>query len=709
MDQRWTQIRKLFREALDLEPAQWDRFLESQCPDEEMRQKVLVMLATYDDEDTFLERPAADVGPGAQQRDTTTGLVGSMVGPYQIRRSIARGGMGVVFEALDTKLDKVVALKMMSPALVQDPTFRQRFEQEAKTLARLEDPHFVRVNALIDDGPNTFIVMEYVDGVTLTEHIRNKGPLTGKEAATVGIQLLQALSKAHRQGIVHRDLKPSNIMLTKNYEGRLLVKVLDFGIAKNLAPDGNQTRTVGAVGTLFYMSPEQARGLRTIDYRTDLYSLGVTLYEAVSGDLPFDVGVDEYTVRRQIVEGHVIPLEKRKPETESVLARVIAKALATNPDDRYANAGEMGKALMAVLEEMRGRRMTAEGVTVESADVRSSEFGVRREEGQRVENGERLLGRMLAILGGLALLVFAGAFVYNQFFSGSEPDPIQAETSGVVAGKVDSLEDEPVSLQENAEADSAGNFLEDNLQSGNLLDENTPALEQNNSLEETAQVEIQTPSSESSIPVNPQSGANQADDVSTPAESQVTSSQITLVDENTSVEDPPTPVQTGMLSLKMSPSGSVFVNDELELRNDLVYVDTLTAGRQLVRVENTDYGRWVCAIQIQPDAEQDHTVDFETSVAVTVVAEDIDTNAPISGETIFLDGVPDDATTPEKIRVSTGLHQVSLQMNNYMHVETTVNGGSGCFQQVGSLVNVDPQSIRGLNPPRLVIRMRKIQ
>ena len=249
MAERWTQIRKLFREALELEPAQWEAFLEANCPDATMREKVLSMLAAYDEDDNFLENPAANVGPSAAGRKTTSHMVGARIGPYEIKRSIARGGMGVVFEALDTKLDKVVALKMMSPALVQDPTFRHRFEQEAKTLAKLEDPHFVRVNALIDDGPNTFIVMEYVDGVTLAQHIQKRGPLASKDAITVGVQLLQALSKAHRQGIVHRDLKPSNIMLTRNYEGRLLVKVLDFGIAKNIQPDAQQTRTVGAVGT----------------------------------------------------------------------------------------------------------------------------------------------------------------------------------------------------------------------------------------------------------------------------------------------------------------------------------------------------------------------------------------------------------------------------------------------------------------------------
>ncbi len=406
MDKRWTQIRKLFREALELAPAQWEHFLETSCPDPQMREKVLSMLMAYDVDDTFLEHPAADVGPGAKGRSsghhTTSHLVGTRVGPYEIKRSIARGGMGVVFEALDTKLDKVVALKMMSPALVQDPSFRQRFEQEARTLARLDDPRFVRVNALIDDGPNTFIVMEYVDGVTLAQHISKRGPLAGKDAIAVGLQILQALSKAHRQGIIHRDLKPSNIMLTKNYEGRLLVKVLDFGIAKNIQPDGNQTRTIGAVGTLFYMSPEQARGLRSIDHRTDLYSLAVTLYEALSGQLPFDASVDEYTVRRQIVEGKVVPIDARIPNVSPALADVLSRALSTDPAARFEDAEAMHQSMLGALNEIR-----------------------RISEQQRLQLASQPVKKkpamVLASVALFAIVIIAAFFIYNRFNSNTEP------------------------------------------------------------------------------------------------------------------------------------------------------------------------------------------------------------------------------------------------------------------------------------------------
>ena len=709
MDQRWTQIRKLFREALDLEPARWEAFLESRCPDEEMRQKVLAMLAAYDEDDTFLERPAAEVGPAAQQRDTETMLVGTRIGPYEIRRSIARGGMGVVFEALDTKLDKVVALKMMSPALVQDPTFRQRFEQEAKTLARLEDPHFVRVNALIDEGPNTFIVMEYVDGVTLAQHIRKKGPLAGKDAITVGIQLLQALSKAHRQGIVHRDLKPSNIMLTKTFEGRLLVKVLDFGIAKNLQPDGSQTRTIGAVGTLFYMSPEQARGLRTIDYRTDLYSLGVTMYEAVSGELPFNVGVDEYTVRQQIVEGHVIPLEKRKPGTAPALARVIEKALATDPEDRYATAEAMGKALVEALEEIRAPQTGADPVPVAGRDTSPP------------QNSKRPIPIVAGV--GVLVAIIASFLMYQQWsrpvaepagqsLALNQPDSLSQPVNPLSSALLDTARGAPEETSEDLQhAVASISGSEPESEAITPISEEDTTVVPFRPVTPPAQLPVQEDAEgDFSSAVGQEGGSVDTvslDDPDVPSERLLTTN---TPDTSETQEQtlPPASPERGMLSVKMSPSGSVFVNDSLVIRNDLVYVDTLVAGMNLVRVENAAYGRWVCEMPIQADAEQDVTIDFDAAIPITVAAEDADTGNPILNQPIYVDGVRTTSTTPERIRMPTGLHRISLQMSDYQQVETSIDRSAGCFQKVGSLVNVDPQSVRGTSPPRIVLRMQKV-
>lgn len=710
MDERWSQIRTIFREALDLEPAQWETFLQSRVQDEKIRDKVLSMLAAYDEDDTFLESPAANVGPGASGRSTTSGLVGTRVGPYEIKRSIARGGMGVVFEALDTKLDKVVALKMMSPALVQDPTFRSRFEQEARTLARLEDPHFVRVNALIDEGPNTFIVMEYVDGVTLAQHIQKRGPLAGKDAITVGAQILQALSKAHRQGIVHRDLKPSNIMLTKNYEGRLLVKVLDFGIAKNIQPDGQQTRTVGAVGTLFYMSPEQARGLRTIDHRTDLYSLGVTLYETLCGALPFDTGVDEYTVRRQIVEGHVIPIHQRLPKLDTALARVLDKALSTDPAERFEDADAMRRALM----EARTQSSISANMSLAAGPQAASQAH------QQPVVAKRRAVPMLASVAAVVLLLAVAVLLYNRFTAA----PAGPETAALQSGAGGEV-DNPASLGVQLAADSTAERERSDMDmpdngatpiAQDLPENDTPATSEDAGPNAASQLPAERPQNAGGTARNNTEAGEErsllaaADpqippaSPSDPQESIPDTVADTMADTMAEEEQP---VVMGELSIRALPGGRIFVNNELK-EGGFVHRGPFTPGAHNIRIENATLGTWSCSVLVNPGEEKVLNVNFESDIAPVVAAEDIDTGAPIQDLPIAIDGVVIPRTTPERVRLQTGLRQVDVSTEAYELVETVLDrGASGCFQKAGNLINVHPESVTSRSP-RILLRLRKV-
>ncbi len=724
MDERWSQIRTIFREALDLEPAQWETFLQSRVQDEKIRDKVLSMLAAYDEDDTFLESPAANVGPGASGRNTTSGLVGTRVGPYEIKRSIARGGMGVVFEALDTKLDKVVALKMMSPALVQDPTFRSRFEQEARTLAKLEDPHFVRVNALIDEGPNTFIVMEYVDGVTLAQHIQKRGPLAGKDAITVGAQILQALSKAHRQGIVHRDLKPSNIMLTKNYEGRLLVKVLDFGIAKNIQPDGQQTRTVGAVGTLFYMSPEQARGLRTIDHRTDLYSLGVTLYETLCGALPFDTGVDEYTVRRQIVEGHVIPIHKRLPKLDTALARVLDKALSTNPDDRFEDADAMRRALM----EAR----TQSSISANVPPVQQAGTPVSQAHAQPATPKRRSVPLFASVAAGVLLLVVA-VLLYNQFAATPASPETTALQSATAGAEVDNAASLGVQLTADSTAEGQGSDLDvlasddapiQALQAngtpaasnaeGQLTSSQPPREQANRDSESTSQNNTSQSNTAQSNTSQSNTESGSASDLLAVADPQLPPAQPVVDPQETTPNTPANtateeeqPVQMGDLSIRAFPGGRIYVNNELK-EGGFIHRGPFRPGAYNVRIENATLGTWSCMVQVNPGEEKVLNVDFDSEIAPVVAAEDIDTGAPIQELEIAIDGVETRQTTPQRVRLRTGLRQVGVATDAYELVETVLDrGAGGCFQKAGNRINVHPESVTGRSP-RILLRLRKV-
>lgn len=186
-------------------------------------------------------------------------LIGKVIDNYKILEVIGRGGMGVVFKAMDMNLEKIVALKMIDPFLARDENFLQRFKTEARALARLENQNIVGVHALRETEFGLFMVMEYVSARTISEWLREKGRYTANETVSIGVQIINAIGHAHKVGVIHRDIKPNNILLCDDGT----VKVMDFGLAKVVQEQGSQiTVTHAAAGTLFYMSPEQVKGLK---------------------------------------------------------------------------------------------------------------------------------------------------------------------------------------------------------------------------------------------------------------------------------------------------------------------------------------------------------------------------------------------------------------------------------------------------------------
>ena len=272
-----------------------------------------------------------------------------IAGKYRITRLMGRGGMGTVWEGVHVSLGTRVAVKFIDSEHTENADVRNRFANEAQAAARLRTKHVVQVfdHGVHEDG-RSYIVMEFLSGETLDRRLDRSGRLSPQETTRIVIQVCRALTKAHAAGIVHRDLKPENIFLVWDEEdSEDIVKVVDFGIAKftdGTASATSATRTGAMLGTPFYMSPEQARGLRTVDFRTDLWSLGVVAYECIVGQVPFD----GEAVGDLVVKICTAPLPSPSQLASGVPPGFDAwfrRALERDPARRFSSAAELGEAL----------------------------------------------------------------------------------------------------------------------------------------------------------------------------------------------------------------------------------------------------------------------------------------------------------------------------------------------------------------------------
>src|SRR6202140_5423868 len=271
---------------------------------------------------------------------------GTRLGPYEVIAPLGAGGMGEVYRALDTRLDRTVAVKILPSHLSTDPTLRQRFDQEAKAISSLNHPHICALYDVGHQDGTDFLVMEYLEGDTLAK-LLEKGPLPLAQVLKYGFSIADALDKAHRQGIVHRDLKPGNIMITKSG-----AKLLDFGLAKAALPltsgatlTAAVTRTTPVtqqgtiVGTFQYMSPEQIEA-RELDARSDIFSFGAVLYEMLTGKRAFP-GKSQLSVASAVLEKDPEPISSLQPLTPPALDRAIRVCLTKDPEDRWQTARDL--------------------------------------------------------------------------------------------------------------------------------------------------------------------------------------------------------------------------------------------------------------------------------------------------------------------------------------------------------------------------------
>jgi eukaryotic-like serine/threonine-protein kinase len=290
---------------------------------------------------------------------------GTKLGPYEIQSPLGAGGMGEVYRARDTRLDRTVAIKVLPQHLSSNTDLKQRFEREARAISSLNHPHICTLHDIGHQDGVDFLVMEYLEGETLAHRLR-KGPLPLKEALKIGIEICEALDKAHRAGIVHQDLKPANIMLTRNG-----AKLMDFGLAEAVAsglgsasstpllsaaqtmseasPISPLTTAGAVIGTIQYMAPEQIEG-KDADARSDIFALGGVLYEMVTGKRPFE-GKSQITVASAILEKDPEPISSVQPLAPAAFEHVVTACLAKNPDERFQTAHDVKLELQWIADQ----------------------------------------------------------------------------------------------------------------------------------------------------------------------------------------------------------------------------------------------------------------------------------------------------------------------------------------------------------------------
>ncbi|HKQ72247.1 MAG TPA: protein kinase [Blastocatellia bacterium] len=358
--ERWKQVDQLLQEALSRDSAERAAFIAEACgADDELRVEVESLLGFHDRAENFIETPPSDMA--ADWLAAKESRAGQTIVHYQLVRRIGRGGMGEVYLARDTRLERPAAIKLLQTSLTQDAARVRRFRQEARAASALNHPNILTIYEVGQDdlpaGGAHFIAAEYVDGQTLRAFCQGAGLALGA-ALDILIQVAGALTAAHEAGIVHRDIKPENIMLRRDG----LVKVLDFGLAKlteqamrpHIRGSGGFARLTtqpGAVmGTINYMSPEQARGME-VDERSDLFSLGIVMYELLTGRAPFD-GETTGDVMVALLVGEPRPLARYVAKLPEALQRIINRALAKPVEERYQTARELSAELKRLKEEL---------------------------------------------------------------------------------------------------------------------------------------------------------------------------------------------------------------------------------------------------------------------------------------------------------------------------------------------------------------------
>ncbi len=629
-------------------------------------------------------------------------VIGKEVDGYRIQEILGRGGMGVVYKAEDVGLSRYVALKRIDPSMANDQAFLRRFRSEAQALARIDSPYIVSVHALRETEIGLLIVMEYVEGGTVQDLIE-KGPMAWEEAVPLTKQMLAALGHAHGAEVIHRDIKPQNVMLSA--EGT--VKVTDFGLAKVHRPDSNKTVTQGVFGTLNYMSPEQVKGSGDLDHRSDLYSLGMTVYEMLAGDLPFDEDSNEFTKMQRIVQEELPPPEKLHPQVPEGLSQLVMTSLAKDPDDRFQSAQEMREAFEAFEEERREQTKQSPPTVAAAPSTEVVEPpSPAVEESASGEASASSSWKQWPLVAGITALVFlvAGGGYWLLAADGLGADGHSSENSGGNSGTATTqltVETQPAGATVSLDGKRIGDAPSDTTVEGQDVRVRA-SLAGYESVDTVAQLEghqevsLQLPLARTTTSLSVQSDPVgrvlldgndvgrtpldrelKKDTVRVRVERQGYSAADTLLalaeldeaDLNVQLDrrppDPdPEPEEPsyGSFTLDASPSGTVYVDGEPQAAGESVEV---RAGEtHQVRIEHPSNGACDTTLAVEEGGTETLTCHFEHRVAVR--------SRPWAN--VYLDGENTGESTPHETRLSTGqIYEVGVNIDRGSFA---ISGGS---------------------------------
>jgi hypothetical protein len=377
-------VKELFLAVVEMSAIERSAHLDTACAqDPELRQQVEALLQSHENSGELLPRPPAQIlrDGSATQADGTAAVAGAgeqsatmgeqvhgesgdlrfltpsdkpghlgKLGPYEVQTILGKGGFGVVLKGFDERLHRVVAIKVLSPAYAVNGAARKRFIREARAAAAVKNEHVVGIHDVQGDAEPPYLVMEYIDGISLQDKIDKQGSLGIKEILRIGMQIAEGLAAAHKQGLVHRDIKPANILLENGVER---VKITDFGLARAV-DDASVTQSGTVAGTPMYMSPEQAEGM-PIDHRSDLFSLGTVLYAMCTGHPPFRAS-GTHAVLKRVIDASPRPIREVNNEIPDWMCNIVAKLHAKKPEDRFAKATEVAELLGGKLADVQAGR-----------------------------------------------------------------------------------------------------------------------------------------------------------------------------------------------------------------------------------------------------------------------------------------------------------------------------------------------------------------